>query len=309
MQPDLKVKLGSLELKNPVIAASGTFGYGEEFGELYDISKLGALVTKGISLKSRAGNPMPRTIETPSGMLNAIGLANVGVESFLKDKMPFLRKSKATVIVNIFGETIEEYVALALKLNGVNGISALELNISCPNVKKGGVSFGTDPKAAEEVTKSVRQVTTLPLVVKLSPAASNICDVAKAVVGSGADILSLINTIPAMAISIKTRRPILANVTGGLSGPAIKPVALKMVHDVAKITKVPIIGMGGIMTAEDAIEFILAGASAVQIGTANFVNPLALLEIISGIREYMIEENIPRLSDLIGKIITSSQCN
>ena len=304
MQPNLKTLLGNIELKNPVIVASGTFGYGEEFSKLYDISKLGAIITKGISLKPRAGNPMPRVVETASGMLNAIGLENVGIEAFIKDKLPFLRKSKATVIVNIFGESIEEFVAIALKLVGIIGISALELNISCPNVQNGGVHFGTNAKLAYEVTKAVKQTTAFPLIVKLSPQVTNIVEIASTVVDAGADILSLVNTFPGMAIDIKKRKPILANVTGGLSGPAIKPISLKLVHDVSNAVKVPVIGMGGIMTANDAIEFMLAGASAVQIGTANFINPTAPIDILNGIRNYMVENNITNIEEIVGKLNT-----
>jgi dihydroorotate dehydrogenase (NAD+) catalytic subunit len=302
MQPNLKVNIGKLELKNPVMVASGTFGYGEEFAEIYDISKLGAVVTKGISLKPREGNPMPRAIETPSGMINAIGLANVGVEVFLKEKMPFLRKAQATVIVNIFGETIEEYMAVALKLEGATGISALELNISCPNVAAGGACFGTDLKTAEAVTQSVRKVSSFPLIVKLSPQVTSIVDLAQAVVNGGADAVSLINTIPAMAIDVKTKRPRLANVTGGLSGPAIKPIALRMVYEVARSLSVPVIGMGGIMSADDAIEFLIAGAQAVQIGTANFKKPAVALDVISGIRAHLMEEKLDGVSRIIGSL-------
>lgn len=302
MQPNLKVNIGKLEFKNPVMVASGTFGYGEEFSELYDISKLGAVVTKGISLKPREGNPMPRVIETPSGLINAIGLANVGVELFLKEKLSFLRKAQATVIVNIFGECIEEYVAVALKLEGAMGVSALELNISCPNVAAGGACFGTDPKSAAAVTEAVRKVSSFPLIVKLAPQVSDIKEMARAVVSAGADAVSLINTIPAMAIDIKTKRPVLANVTGGLSGPAIKPIALRMVYEVCREVKIPVIGIGGIMTAQDAIEFLLAGACAVQIGTANFIKPAIALEIIAGIRSYLIAEKYDGLKHIIGKL-------
>lgn len=302
MQPNLKVNIGKLELKNPVMVASGTFGYGEEFSEIYDISKLGAVVTKGISLKPREGNPMPRVIETASGMLNAIGLANVGVEAFLKEKMPFLRKAQATVVVNIFGETIEEYVAVALKLEGATGVSALELNISCPNVAAGGSCFGTDLKTAEAVTQAVRKVSSFPLFVKLTPQVTSIVELAEAVVNGGADAISLINTIPAMVIDVRNKRPHLANVTGGLSGPAIKPIALRMVHEVSKAVKVPVIGMGGIMNSTDAIEFLMAGATAVQIGTANFKKPAAALDVISGIRSYLIEEEFDGVPRIIGNL-------
>ena len=307
MQPNLKINIGKLELKNPVLVASGTFGYGEEFAELYDISKLGAVVTKGLSLKPRAGNPMPRVIEVSSGMINAIGLANVGVEAFLKEKLPFLRKSQATVIVNIFGESIEEYVAVALKLEGAMGISALELNISCPNVAAGGACFGTDIKMAESVTAAVRSVSSFPLIVKLSPQVTDIVSLAKAVVSAGADALSLINTIPAMVVDLTNQRPAVANSTGGLSGPAIKPIALRMVWEVSRAVDVPIIGMGGIMSASDAIEFFLAGACAIQVGTANFKNPAIALEIISGIRSYLIEHQLNDVRHLIGKLIVEKK--
>ncbi len=302
MQTSLKTKLATLELKNPVLVASGTYGYGEEFAELYDISKLGAVVTKGISLKPRNGNPMPRVIETASGMLNAIGLANVGLDAFLHEKLPFLKKAKATVIVNIFGECIEDYVALALKLNGTNGISGLELNISCPNVKSGGLSFGTNPKSAAQVTQAVRKVTSFPLIVKLSPQVASITEIATAVVEAGADILALINTVPGIAIDAKSRKPKLANIIGGLSGPAIKPIALKQIYEVYKAVKAPIIGMGGIMNTTDAIEFFLAGARAIQIGTGNFINPSLALEIVYGLRQYMIDHNLSDLDQIIGKL-------
>lgn len=302
MQPNLKVKIGKLELKNPVMVASGTFGYGEEFSELYDLSKVGAIVTKGISLKPRDGNPMPRVVETASGMLNAIGLQNVGVEVFLKEKMPFLRKEQAKVVVNIFGENIEEYVAVAVKLEGAVGVSALELNISCPNVSCGGALFGTDAKTAAKVTEAVRKVSSFPLIVKLSPQVTDIASIAKAVVDAGADALSVINTIPGMAINLETKRPVLANITGGLSGPAIKPIALKMVFDVAKAVSVPVIGVGGILNSRDAIEFMLAGAHAVEIGTANFIQPNCALEIISGIRTYLIEQKISDINQLVGTL-------
>ena len=303
MQPNLKVKLGKLELKNPVMVASGTFGYGEEFSELYDVSKLGAVVTKGISLKPREGNPMPRVIETAAGLLNAIGLQNVGVEVFLKEKMPLLRKWQANVIVNVFGENIEEYVAVALKLEGAVGVSALELNISCPNVASGGVMFGTDPKSASQVTKAVRKVSSLPLIVKLSPQVTDITAIAKAVTDAGADALSVINTVPGMAIDYKTRKPILANVTGGLSGPVIKPIALKMVWDVSRAVKIPVVGIGGILTASDAIEFMLAGASAIQIGTANFIKPTTGPDIVAGLKSYLMEQKISDANQLVGRLI------
>lgn len=300
---DLKVSIGSLQLKNPVLTASGTYGYGEEFHEsFYDISRLGAVVTKGISLKPRQGNPMPRVVETPAGMLNAIGLANVGVEAFLAEKLPFLRKAKATVVVNVLGSTVEEYAEVARRLDGAQGVHALELNISCPNVACGGLQFGTDPKSAAEATLAVRKAFSRTLIVKLSPQASNIPAMAAAVEGAGAEALSLINTIPAMAIDVKRRAPILANITGGLSGPAIKPIALRMVREAHGAVKIPIVGMGGILNATDAIEFLLAGAAAVQIGTANFINPLVAIEVIEGIEAFCREERISRVEQLTGAL-------
>ena len=303
MKPDLSVEIGKLKLKNPVMVASGTFGYGEEFHEsIYDISRLGAVVTKGISLKPRKGNPMPRVIETPSGMLNAIGLANVGVDEFLKEKLPFLLKAKATVVVNMFGESVEEYADVARRLDGAKGVAALELNISCPNVAAGGVQFGTDPKLAAKVTAQARKAFSRTLLVKLSPQIQDLPEMAKALVDAGADGLCLINTIPAMAIDAQSRRPVLANVTGGLSGPAIKPVALKAVYEVAQAVGVPIVGVGGIMNATDAVEFILAGASAIQIGCANFVKPAAAMEVLDGLKEYCVEHNFSSLRRLVGAL-------
>lgn len=289
MATNLQINIGSLVLKNPVMVASGTFGYGEEFHEsFYDISKLGAVVTKGISLKAREGNEMPRTIETASGMLNAIGLANVGLKNFISEKLPFLKKTGATVIVNILGSTIEEYTELAKALDDEDDAHGIELNISCPNVKGGGIQFGIDPKAAAKVTKAVRRAFSRTLIVKLSPQASSIPAMARAVEDAGADAVSLINSIPAMAIDIKTGKPVLANVIGGLTGPAIKPIALRMVYEAAKAVKIPVIGIGGIMNAKDAIEFLLAGAKAVQIGTANFVNPMTAIEVIEGLVHHPI---------------------
>jgi len=298
---DLTIHIGALKLKNPVMVASGTFAYGEEFHEsFYDISKLGAVVTKGISLKPRVGNDMPRVVETSSGMLNAIGLANVGVDAFLSEKLSFLEKAKATVIVNVLGSTVEEYSQVAARLDEAAGVDAIELNISCPNVKCGGLQFGTDPKSAADATREVRKAFTRTLIVKLSPQASSIPEMAKAAEDAGADAISLINTIPAMAIDAKARKPVLANVTGGLSGPAIKPIALRMVHEAYNAVKIPIVGMGGIMNATDAVEFILAGSSAIQIGTANFVKPMAAMEIVEGLESYMHDAGVSKISDLIG---------
>lgn len=300
---DIAVNIGALKLKNPVMVASGTFGYGEEFHEsFYDIGKLGAVVTKGISLEPRTGNPMPRVIETASGMLNAIGLANVGLEAFLSEKLPFLVSAQATVVVNVLGNTGDEYAQVAGALNDAEGVSAIELNISCPNVRVGGLQFGVDPGAAAEVVAAARKVFSRTLIVKLSPQASSIPAMAKAVEDAGADAVSLINTIPAMAIDAKRRRPVLANVTGGLSGPAIKPVALRMVYEASRAVKIPVIGMGGIMNATDAIEFLIAGASALQIGTANFVSPMAAMEIIEGIERWCADEGVASCCDIIGAL-------
>ena len=300
---DLNVEIGSLRLKNPVLVASGTFGYGEEFAEsFYDVAKLGAVVTKGISLKPRAGNEMPRVIETPSGMINAIGLANVGLTAFVSEKLPPLVERGATVVANILGSTVEEYAEVAAGLASESGVAAVEVNISCPNVKLGGIAFGTDPKAAAEVTEAVRKAFPRTLIVKLSPQASSIPEMARAAEKAGADAVSLINTIPAMAIDASARRPVLANVTGGLSGPAIKPIALRMVYEAAAAVKIPVIGMGGIVTATDAIEFILAGASAVQVGTANFVRPMSAIEIVEGIESYLRDAGLSRASDLTGAL-------
>jgi len=301
----LSVNIAGLKLKNPVIVASGTFAYGEEFNEsFYQISKLGAVVTKGISLKPRMGNEMPRVIETASGMLNAIGLANVGVEAFVSDKLPYLVKAGATVIANVFGSTVDEYAEVAKRLDSEEGVAAIELNISCPNVKCGGLQFGIDPTAAADVTAAARKAFKGALIVKLSPQASSIPAMARAVEDAGADAISLINTIPAMAIDAGTRRPVLANVTGGLSGPAIKPIALRMVHEAYHAVKIPVIGMGGIMTATDAIEFMLAGATAIQVGTANFVTPMAAVEIVDGIEVYCREGGFKKASDITGALET-----
>lgn len=301
----LEISVGQLKLKNPVLVASGTFGYGEEFAELYDLSRLGAVVTKGISLKPRKGNPMPRVIEVPMGLINAIGLQNVGIESFLEDKLPFLQEKNATVVVNVFGETIDEYVTLAKLLDTADGVHALELNISCPNVEAGGMQFGATAAAAGELTTAVREVTELPLWVKLSPLVTDIAEIAVAVEEAGADAVSLINTIPAMAIDAATRRPKVGNVVGGLSGPAIKPVALRQVWQVYNAVNIPVIGMGGIMDATDAVEFIIAGSSAIQIGTANFVNPTAAIDIIDGIERYCNEKSLSKISKLIGSLQTT----
>ncbi len=300
--PDLRVNIGSLELQNPVMTASGTFGYAREFSNLVNLYRLGAIIVKGISYEPRAGNPPPRIVETPCGMLNAIGLQNVGVERFIDEKMVYLRGLGVPVVVNILGDTIDEYRILTERLRGVDGISALEVNISCPNVKKGGVAFGTVPSMAAAVTEAVKRAADVPVMVKLSPNVSDIAEMAKAVEDSGADSISLINTLIGMAIDLKSRKPLLANVVGGLSGPAIKPVALRMVYQAAAAVKIPVIGIGGIDTVEDALEFILAGATAVQVGTANFINPRVSEELVEGIGDYVQSHKLSSVRDLIGAL-------
>jgi len=298
--PAMDVNIGPLKLKNPVMTASGTFGYGEEYAGYVDLSKLGAIVVKGLSLKPRPGNPPPRIMETAGGMLNAVGLQNIGVDAFIGEKLPFLRRHDIVVIANIYGETYDEYKKVAKKLDSAAGVHALEINVSCPNVKKGGLSFGADPNIAAKVTRLVKNATSLPVIVKLTPNVTDITVIARAVEKAGADAVSLINTLTGMSVDIKTRKPHLKNITGGLSGPAIKPVALRMVWQVAQSVSIPVIGMGGIMTADDALEFMMVGAKAVQIGTANFINPLATMEIIEGIRQYLTENKIKDVNDLIG---------
>ena len=303
---DLSCDLGVLKLKNPVMTASGTFGYGKEYHEYFDIAELGGVVVKGIRMEPSHGNPTPRIAETAGGMLNAIGLQGPGVEKFLhgEDYMPFLRSTGATVIVNIWGKTLEEYGEVAARLDAESeGIAALEINISCPNVKHGGAAFGTDIKLASEVVSLVRKSTKLPLITKLSPNVGNIADFARAVEAEGSDMVSLINTFTGMAIDVETRRPRLANLTGGLSGPAVKPVAVRMVYDVSHAVKIPVIGMGGICNGLDAVEFMLAGASAVAVGTATFVDPMASIKVIDGIRDYMERHNISAVSELVGAMV------
>lgn len=297
---DLKVKIGSLTLRNPVLTASGTFGYGREFASLVNLHRLGGIIVKGISLEPRPGNPPPRIAETPCGMLNAIGLENVGVEQFVVDKLPFLKDMGSKIIVNILGDSVEDYRRLAARLSEVEGIDALEVNISCPNVKKGGVAFGTDPDMAQTVTAAVVGETNLPVIVKLSPNVTDITLIAEAVEAGGAHAVSLINTLLGMAIDIHSRRPKLGNVMGGLSGPAIRPVAVRMVYQVAGKVSIPIVGIGGIATAQDALEFIMAGASGVQIGTANFYNPGAAEEIIDGLKDFLVSKGEKSVTDLIG---------
>ena len=297
---DLTVNIGKLKLKNPVMTASGTFGYGEEYSEFVDLNKLGAVVVKGLSLKPMEGNPSPRIYETPCGMLNAIGLQNVGVKEFLKTKLPYIRKFDTKLIANIFGTTLQEYVKLSRILDDA-GIDGIELNVSCPNIEKGGIFFGTDKKMLQKLLSKVRaSVRNAVLITKLSPNVSYIQEFAKIAEECGSDAVSLINTIPGMAIDIKTRRPRIANITGGLSGPAIKPIAVRMVYETFKAVKIPVIGMGGIMNSSDAIEFMLAGATAVAVGTANFINPSATIDIIKGIESFMAENNITDVKELTG---------
>jgi dihydroorotate dehydrogenase (NAD+) catalytic subunit len=302
MKPDMSVEIGNLTLRNPVMTASGTFGYGEEFSQYVDLEKIGAFVTKGLSLKPRAGNPTPRIVETPGGMLNAIGLQNVGIDAFIQKKVPFLRTVNTPAIANFFGSTPDEYAELAGRLDQIPEVAALEVNISCPNVKQGGIVFGTDPGCAASVVAACRAATKKTLIVKLSPNVTDIVEMALACERAGADALSVINTLTGMAIDLERRRPVLANITGGLSGPAIKPIALRMVWQVARAVHVPVIGIGGIMTATDALEFLLAGATAVQVGTASFVNPGAAQEIAEGMEQWLVQRGSADVKSLIGAL-------
>jgi dihydroorotate dehydrogenase (NAD+) catalytic subunit len=301
---DLRVKIGPLQLRNPVMTASGTFGYAKEFESLVDLNRLGAIIVKGLSLKPTKGNPPPRIVETPCGMLNAIGLENVGIEVFAREKLPYLRGLRTPILANIYGTSTEEYAELAARLDDLDGVAGMEVNISCPNVKAGGVAFGVDPAAAGKVVRAVRKRTSKLLIVKLSPNVTDITEIARCVQDSGADALSLINTVTGMAVDIETRRPRLANITGGLSGPAIKPVALRMVWQVASIAKVPVIGIGGIVKTEDALEFLIAGATAVQIGTANFINPRTTMDVVEGLHAFLARRGISKVTDIIGTLVT-----
>jgi len=303
--PNLAVQLApqnrrGLLLANPVTAASGTFGYGTEYAEIIDIQRLGAIICKGTTLKPCSGNPQPRMVETVGGVLNSIGMENIGVDALIREKAPIWAGWSVPVIVNILGNSIEEYAEIARLLDGVAGVSSIEINISCPNVSAGGMEFGATPEAAAAATAAVRADTTLPLIVKLSPNVTDITEIAHAVIAAGADAISLINTLKGMAIDLASRRPVLGNISGGLSGPAIKPVALHMVYQVAREVRVPVIGCGGIASASDALEFILAGASAIQVGTATFANPRAPLDILEGIEDFMVKEGVHQLSELIG---------
>jgi len=302
MKLKMGVDIGGLALKNPIMTASGTFGYGEEYSDYFDLNRLGAIVVKGLSLKPREGNLPPRIIETASGMLNAIGLQNVGVRAFIDEKLPWLRGTNSTVVANIFGETIEDYVNVVEILNDAEGVAAVEVNISCPNVKRGGIAFGSDPVLAGEITRAVKDVSRLPVIVKLTPNVTDITEIARATEAAGADALSLINTITGMSVDIEKRIPHLENVTGGLSGPAIKPVAIRMVWEVVNAVSIPVIGVGGIMNARDAIEFLIVGAKAVQVGTANFINPGIAVDIVDDMRKYMMEKGISDINNLIGTL-------
>jgi dihydroorotate dehydrogenase (NAD+) catalytic subunit len=300
---DLSVQLGNLTLKNPVMTASGTFGYGEEYADFIDLSRLGGMVVKGTTLHPRQGNLYPRMAETPMGMLNAVGLQNKGVDGFIHEIYPRIKHYDTAIFVNVSGSTIEEYVETAARINDLANIPGIELNISCPNVKEGGMAFGTSCPSAVAVTSAVRQVYKKHLMVKLSPNVTNVTEIAKGVEGAGADSVSLINTLLGMAIDVKTRKPLLSTITGGLSGPCVKPVALRMVWQVAGAVKIPVVGMGGISSAEDAIEFILAGASAIQIGTANFIDPTITLKVVDGIRSYLEKSGFSSVRDLTGALI------
>lgn len=301
---DLKIQLAKLQLKNPVMTASGTFGYGTEYADFIDISRIGGIVVKGTTLRERQGNPYPRMAETPSGMLNAVGLQNKGVDYFIQHIYPEIKSFDTEIFVNVSGSTLEDYIIASEKLNALDKIPGIELNISCPNVKEGGMAFGTSCLSASQVVKAVRRVYKNELMVKLSPNVTDIAEIAKAVENEGADSISLINTMLGMAIDAEKRKPILSTITGGLSGPAIKPIALRMVWQVAKAVKVPVIGMGGIMNATDAIEFLLAGASAIQIGTANFIDPTVSIKVIEGIEAYLVKHGCSSVYDIIGMLET-----
>src|SRR5215475_14457589 len=302
---DLSVRIGSLTLKNPLIAASGCFGYGVEYADVVDLSTLGAIVSKGLFLKEREGHPAPRIVETPAGMVNAIGLQGIGVRRFVEEKLPELRARRATVLVNVCGTTLDEYVEVSRVLSEHEGVAAIELNISCPNIKEGGIQFGCSLNGTYDVVNAVRKVTTLPVIPKLTPNVTNVASFARAAEDGGADAVSLVNTFLAMAIDVHTRRPKLTNIVGGLSGPAIRPIAVRMVYECRQAVKLPIIGMGGITSADDVLEFMIAGATAVQIGTANFVDPFLWRKVLDGIRTYMEHHRIETLSSLMGSLDTT----
>ncbi len=299
LKPDMKVMIGGLELRNPVMAASGTFGSGEEYRDIADLNRIGAIVTKSVTLKPREGNPPPRIVETPSGVLNAIGIQNDGIDAFIKSKLPFLGKIKAAVVVSIAGHSLEDYSTVAFRLDREKKVDAIEVNISCPNVK-GGMEFSRDPGSASGVTRAVKKSTRKPVIIKLSPNAGDIAAIAAAVEEAGADAVSLVNTFAGMVVDIESCMPVLGNVTGGLSGPAIRPIALRMVWETAKKVRIPVIGIGGIMGYEDALEFMICGASAVQVGTANFVDPGIAVGIVDGIEKYMRRKKIKRVKEITG---------
>jgi dihydroorotate dehydrogenase (NAD+) catalytic subunit len=304
---DLSVRIGSLTLKNPLIAASGCFGYGVEYADLVDLSTLGAIVSKGLFLKEREGHPAPRIVETPAGMLNAIGLQGIGARRFVDEKLPELRARGATVIVNVCGTTLDEYVEVSRILSDADGVAAIELNISCPNIKEGGIQFGCSLNGTFDVVSAVRKVTRLPVVPKLTPNVTDVASFARAAEEAGADAVSLVNTFLAMVIDVETRRPKISNVVGGLSGPAIRPIAVRMVYECRQTVKIPILGMGGIASARDALEFIVAGATAVQVGTANFVDPFIWQKLADGIVDYMTRHQVAAVADLIGTVDTRAQ--
>jgi dihydroorotate dehydrogenase (NAD+) catalytic subunit len=307
MTPDLSVQIGSLKLTNPIIAASGCFGYGVEYADIVDLSLLGGVAVKGLFLNEREGHPPERIVETPAGMLNAIGLQGIGVHRFIREKLPELRDHRATVIVNICGSTLEEYVDLARILSDADGVAALELNISCPNIKEGGITFGCSLPGTFDVVSAVRKVTRLPVIPKLTPNVTDVASFARAAEEAGADAVSLVNTFLAMAIDVESRRPKLSNIVGGLSGPAIRPIAVRMVYECRRAVKIPIIGMGGIASATDVLEFLIAGATAVQVGTANFVDPFIWTKLLDGLRDYLQRHAVAHVSDLTGTIDTTAR--
>ena len=304
---DLSLSIGSLKLANPLIAASGCFGYGVEYADIVDLSSLGGVAVKGLFLTEREGHPPPRIVETPSGMLNAIGLQGIGVHRFVAERLPELRARRAIVVVNICGTTLDEYVEVARILSDAEGVHALELNISCPNIKEGGIQFGCSLPGTHDVVSAVRKVTRLPVIPKLTPNVTDVASFARAAEEAGADAISLVNTFLAMAIDVHTRRPKLTNIVGGLSGPAIRPIAVRMVYECRRAVKIPILGMGGIATSDDVLEFMIAGANAVQVGTMNFVDPFIWTKLMDGIRAYMATHNISRLQDIVGTVDTSAR--
>src|SRR5215216_6477040 len=306
---DLSVSIGPLRLANPLMAASGCFGYGVEYADAVDLSTLGAVVSKGLFLKPREGHPPERIVETPAGMLNAIGLQGIGVQRYIREKLPELRRLRATNIVNICGSTLDEYVEVARILSDAEGVDALELNISCPNIKEGGIQFGCSLTGTHDVVSAIRKVTTLPIIPKLTPNVTDVASFARAAQEAGADAVSLVNTFLAMAIDVHTRRPRLTNIVGGLSGPAIRPIAVRMVYECRRAVKIPIVGMGGIATAEDVLEFMIAGANAVQVGTMNFVDPFIWDKLLTGVRDYMARHGIARLQEVVGTVDTSTREN